>query len=63
VPGSIAHADVAGPSRWRFDGRVGRVRLVIGRYKLTATPTDSAGNVGSPLATRFRIANRLRRRR
>ena len=55
VAGSFAHSGTVGGNTLRFRGRIGGKRLAPGRYRLLATPTDSAGNVGPVARTAFRI--------
>jgi hypothetical protein len=49
---------VAGSNRLRFSGRLGHRALRPGRYRLVARPTDSAGNIGAPRRTSFRVVPR-----
>lgn len=60
IGGSFTAAGVLGPNSFKFRGRVGGKRLVPGRYSLTATAADIAGNVSSPRSVRFRIARSTR---
>jgi hypothetical protein len=45
----------AGRSRVAFTARLTRRALKPGRYRLTATPTDAAGNTGKARAVRIRV--------
>jgi hypothetical protein len=53
--GSFADSGEVGGNTLRFRGRLRGRRLKPGRYRLLATPTDSAGNVGRAARTAFRI--------
>lgn len=55
LPGSFADSGTVGGNTLRFRGRLSGKRLKPGRYRLLATPTDSAGNVGRVARTAFRI--------
>ena len=55
LAGSFADSGTVGGNTLRFRGRLNGKRLVPGRYRLLATPTDSAGNVGRAARTAFRI--------
>ena len=55
LAGSFAHTGTVGGNTLRFRGRLRGRWLKPGRYRLRATPTDSAGNVGPVAATAFRI--------
>jgi FG-GAP-like repeat len=48
----------SGANSVAFSGRVGKKRLRAGRYRLTVTATDAAGNVSAKRTLRFRIVNR-----
>jgi hypothetical protein len=56
VPGSLSHLDAPGPNRFRFRGRIGHRTLAPGTYRLDATPTDAAANVGPTAHALFRVA-------
>jgi hypothetical protein len=52
----------AGAHRLRFRGRVSLKKpLRPGRYRMTMTARDAAGNVSSPDRVRFRLLPRVRR--
>jgi hypothetical protein len=54
--GSFTVRGRSGPNAVAFAGRLSRTkRLPLGSYKLTATPTDSAGNTGRPRTATLRI--------
>jgi hypothetical protein len=55
LPGSFADSGTVGGNTLRFRGRLNGKPLKPGRYRLLATPTDSAGNVGRVARTAFRI--------
>jgi uncharacterized repeat protein (TIGR01451 family) len=56
VRGTLTFNGHAGTNRIRFQGRLSRSRkLKPGRYTLTITATDSAGNRSTPKATSFTI--------
>jgi hypothetical protein len=56
--GSFRRTRNAGRSTARFNGYVRRRALRPGRYRLTATPRDLAGNRGSAKRTSFRVLSR-----
>ena len=58
--GSFSRKGAAGPNVVRFKGRIGRKALRPGRYRLTATAKDAAGNVGPPQRVALRILPRYR---
>lgn len=45
----------AGRTTVKLDGRLGGKRLAAGRYRVTATPVDGAGNVGAAVSATLRI--------
>lgn len=50
----------AGAASWSYSGRYldskkRKKSLRPGKYRITATPTDAAGNVGAPAATTFKV--------
>ena len=49
------HQGRQGQNSFRFSGRLGGKKLRPGRYRLVATPRDSAGNRGKPARKKFRI--------
>jgi hypothetical protein len=53
--GTLTRTLPAGAARIPFSGRLGRKRLRPGRYRLTATATDAAGNRSRPAAATFTI--------
>jgi hypothetical protein len=53
--GTFRRTAPAGRSRVAFSGRIGRRALKPGRYRLRATPTDAAGNVGAARSLSIRI--------
>jgi hypothetical protein len=53
--GAFSATGAAGSNRVRFSGRLRDRALRPGRYRLVATPTDAAGNSGTPRRTRFRV--------
>lgn len=53
--GSFSRAAPAGRNSVAFSGRIGRRRLSPGRYRLTITAKDAAGNVSKPTSVGFRI--------
>jgi hypothetical protein len=56
VRGTLTFNAHAGTNKVRFQGRLSRTRkLKPGRYTLTITATDSAGNRSRPKSTRFTI--------
>lgn len=57
VKGSLTIAGKAGANTLAFNGRLDASKqLALGRYTLVATPTDGAGNVGTPVSRRFTLA-------
>ena len=59
VRGSLILSAHAGTNKVRFQGRLSRSKkLKPGRYTLTITATDSAGNRSNAKATRFTIVRR-----
>ncbi len=56
--GSFDHADSPGANSLRFTGRLRNRKLKPGRYRLIATPTDTAGNKGKAVRRAFRIIGR-----
>jgi hypothetical protein len=55
VVGSFAQDGKAGANSFKFSGRINGKALRRGSYRLSATPTDLPGNVGSPARKNFRI--------
>jgi hypothetical protein len=53
--GSFAHTDSAGSNRFRFSGRLAGGKLAPGKYRLTATPRNAAGEAGATLTVSFTI--------
>jgi hypothetical protein len=53
--GALSRELHAGPGRIRFSGRVGAKRLVPGRYRMTLTATDAAGNASAPARVQFTV--------
>jgi hypothetical protein len=45
----------AGPGRVALSGRLGRKRMAAGRYRLTVTVRDAAGNRSQPVRLAFKI--------
>jgi hypothetical protein len=61
VRGSVSRPVQAGSRRIRFAGRLSRRQsLKPGRYRMTLTARDAAGNVSSPDRVRFRLLPRRR---
>ena len=61
VRGSVSRAVQAGARRIKFAGRLSaRQSLRPGRYRMTLTAKDAAGNVSAPDRARFRLLPRLR---
>jgi hypothetical protein len=57
VRGTLTVTGHAGTNKVRFQGRLSRTKtLKPGRYTLTITATDSAGNRSNAKATSFTIA-------
>jgi hypothetical protein len=52
---SFARSMAAGRSTLAFSGRIRGRALEPGRYALRATPTDAAGNRGTPRSITIRI--------
>ena len=64
VRGSVSRPVQPGARRIRFAGRLSRrARLKPGRYRMTLTARDAAGNVSAPDRTRFRLLPAKRPRR
>jgi hypothetical protein len=59
--GRIEHRGGAGLNKLRFRGRIRGRALRAGRYRLIATPVDSAGRAGASKKARFRIIAPRRR--
>ena len=53
--GLFAHASLAGQTRRKFSGKIGRRSLRPGSYRATLTATDVAGNKSSAKVLSFRI--------
>lgn len=56
--GSFTRAAPAGASRAAWSGRIGTRPLPVGRYVVRATPTDAAGNAGTPRTTTLTVVRR-----
>lgn len=56
--GTLSRSAKAGANSLHFTGRVGRRALKRGRYRVTLTAADAAGNVSKPKTVSFRIAKR-----
>jgi len=54
--GQLTRRIAAGPARIALSGRLGRRAMRVGRYRLTLTVRDPAGNASRPVRLRFRIA-------
>lgn len=55
--GTLTRSNAAiGAQEVKFSGRVGARKLKLGRYRLTISARDVAGNVGRPRALRFTVA-------
>ena len=54
VPGGFSRPGPAGPSRFRFSGRIAATKLAPGRYRLIATPSQS-GRAAAPASIGFTI--------
>jgi hypothetical protein len=54
--GSFKHSGTAGTNSFRFTGFLRKRPLRVGRYRLVGVPTDLAGNRGSSVRAKFRIA-------
>jgi hypothetical protein len=52
---SFAHEDGAGSNRFRFSGRLAGHKLAPGKYRLSATPRNAAGETGATLTVSFTI--------
>ena len=64
VHGSIKHTETKqGRHTLRFTGKVGKHRLRPGRYRLTMTATDAAGNRSRAAHAKFKIAKKRQKRR
>jgi hypothetical protein len=57
LPGRFSTQGAAGPNTVRFSGRLRGARLRPGHYRLSARPTDSAGNAGSTRRAGFTITS------
>jgi len=55
VKGSFTQSGKKGSNRFKFSGRVGGKKLRPGRYRLVAVATDTAGNRGKAVRSKFRI--------
>jgi|GEM_PF-1242195 len=53
--GALSRELHAGPGRIPFSGRIGARRLAPGRYRMTLTASDAAGNVSVPARLPFTI--------
>jgi hypothetical protein len=53
--GTMTRAIAAGKGRLVFRGRIGAKALPPGRYKLTVTARDAAGNGSKPISLSFTI--------
>jgi hypothetical protein len=58
VGGDFTHAGREGLNSFGFTGRLRNKRLAVGRYRLAAKATDTAGNVSAPERIAFRIVRR-----
>jgi hypothetical protein len=59
VRGTLTFPSHAGTNKVRFQGRLSRTKkLKPGRYTVTITATDSAGNLSAPKSTSFTIVRR-----
>jgi hypothetical protein len=54
--GFFTHADTAGTNSLHFSGRLRGARLAPRAYRLTATPRNSAGQLGAAVSASFTIA-------
>ena len=53
--GTLTRNGTAGRNSVKFSGRIGRRALKPGRYRVTITATDTAGNVSKPATLPFRV--------
>ncbi len=56
--GTLRRTGLAGTNSLKFSGRIGRRALKPGRYRVTITATDAAGNVSRPARLSFRVVKR-----
>jgi hypothetical protein len=55
LPGAITRIGTAGVNTFTFNGKLNKKRLAPGRYRITATATDAAGNLSAPTSWDFKI--------
>lgn len=55
LPGALSRRSAGGHQRMHFTGRLAGRSLSPGRYRLVATTTDLAGNLGDPVRLGFEI--------
>jgi hypothetical protein len=53
--GTLRRGGTAGANTVAFSGRIGSKKLAKGRYRITATATDAAGNKAKKKTVSFRI--------
>jgi hypothetical protein len=53
--GTLTRNATAGKNTLAFSGRIGRKQLSPGRYRVTITATDAAGNTRRPKRITFQI--------
>ena len=53
--GTLKRSGKAGANTVAFSGRIGKKKLAKGRYRITATATDSAGNKAKKRTVSFRV--------
>jgi hypothetical protein len=56
--GTLVRTDKSGANSLKFTGRIGRRALKPGRYRVTITATDAAGNSSKPKTLSFTIVRR-----
>ena len=58
LKGGFDRLAAAGPSGFKFSGRIGDRKLKAGRYRLVGMATDAAGNLSTVVRAPFRIIRR-----
>jgi streptogramin lyase len=61
--GTLTRTSHAGQNKVKFTGRIGRKALKVGRYRLTITATDTAGNKSKAKRLSFRVVKPPKRKR
>lgn len=61
--GSLSASGASGANSIKFSGKVGGKRLKPGRYRISITATDAAGNASQPAQAKFKVLEKKKDRK